>query len=195
MFNSIRKLSSQGDTIVEVMIALTVLMVVLGGGYSIATRSLNGVQIAKERSEATKIAEGQLEAINWKVQNVGNVVELYNAGYIGAVGGNWDSIGLSTTPPSKSFCVNTSNLVATSNDDLNIPPTIDPDTFEDECKQGTNGNGRYHIAVTTELKLLGFNADASADKKQLTYKVLVLWERSGGGPTEKVEIQDRYVAE
>ncbi len=63
--------NQRGDTIIEVMIALSVLMVIIVGGYSIATRSLNGVRIAQERSEASKIAEGQLEAINERIAAAG----------------------------------------------------------------------------------------------------------------------------
>jgi hypothetical protein len=54
---------SRGDTIVEVLIALVELTSVLVGAYVTANKSQNANRASQERGEATKAAEGQLEAL------------------------------------------------------------------------------------------------------------------------------------
>lgn len=188
----IRKLTNKGDTIVEVMIALTVLMLIIGGGYSIATRSLNGVQVAQERSEATKIAEGQLEAIRWKIQDNSNLSALNTDGFINATGTNWSSLASPSVSgwSTANFCVVTTTVGS--------PPTqhttIEAKTVGDasgHCSQGIDG--RYKISVTTDLTFLNYDNDPKLDKKQLTYKVTVKWDRAGGGGEESIVVADRYV--
>jgi Tfp pilus assembly protein PilV len=57
------KISQTGDTIVEVLISLTVLAMVLGGAYATSNRALIQSYNAQERLQATKLAEGQLERL------------------------------------------------------------------------------------------------------------------------------------
>ena len=60
----IRKLNNQnGDTIVEVLLAIAVVSVVLAGAYASVTRSLNSARVSQERSEAVKLVESQLESL------------------------------------------------------------------------------------------------------------------------------------
>lgn len=56
-------LNTTGDTIIEVMIALSVLAAVLGGAYVSANRSLNMTRQAQERTESLKVTEDQLEKL------------------------------------------------------------------------------------------------------------------------------------
>jgi type II secretory pathway pseudopilin PulG len=60
-----KKLNKNGDTIVEVLIALAILGLVIGSAYSIASRSLKSAQQAQERTQATKLAEGQIDSIKY----------------------------------------------------------------------------------------------------------------------------------
>jgi prepilin-type N-terminal cleavage/methylation domain-containing protein len=53
----------RGDTIVEVLIAIAVISLVLGGAYVTTNRSLQATRAAQERSIALKLAESQLERI------------------------------------------------------------------------------------------------------------------------------------
>jgi type II secretory pathway pseudopilin PulG len=55
--------SQQGDTIVEVLIAIAVVSAVLGSAYGIVNRTVNNSQQAKEHSQALKVAEAQLERL------------------------------------------------------------------------------------------------------------------------------------
>ena len=53
----------RGDTIVEVLLAMSVVGLVLGTAFGIANRSVNLGQDAQERTEALKLAESQLELL------------------------------------------------------------------------------------------------------------------------------------
>lgn len=59
----LRCLKQTGDTIVEVMIVLTVLGLALSISYATANRSLLNARQAQEDSEATQLAQGQVEAL------------------------------------------------------------------------------------------------------------------------------------
>lgn len=50
-----------GDTIIEVLLAMSVIGLVMGAAFGIANRSVQIGQDAQERTEALKIAESQLE--------------------------------------------------------------------------------------------------------------------------------------
>lgn len=63
MRRRISKLGSVGDTIVEVLLAIAIVSVVLGGAYASATRSTQGLRQSQERGEALKILEAQLEQL------------------------------------------------------------------------------------------------------------------------------------
>ena len=52
-----------GDTIVEVLIAIAIISVVLGGAYVSTNRSLLATRAAQERVSALKLAESQMEQI------------------------------------------------------------------------------------------------------------------------------------
>jgi prepilin-type N-terminal cleavage/methylation domain-containing protein len=56
-------LSERGDTIVEVLIAIAVISLILGGAFVMTNRSLQGTRDAQERVNATKLVEGQIEQI------------------------------------------------------------------------------------------------------------------------------------
>ncbi|HUC89835.1 MAG TPA: prepilin-type N-terminal cleavage/methylation domain-containing protein [Patescibacteria group bacterium] len=53
----------RGDTIVEVLISLAVISLVLGGAYATANTSLQITRSSQERSNATKLAESQIEQL------------------------------------------------------------------------------------------------------------------------------------
>lgn len=58
-----RILREGGDTIVEVLIAIAVVSLILGGAYVTTNRSLQATRSAEERSVALKLAESQVEQI------------------------------------------------------------------------------------------------------------------------------------
>jgi prepilin-type N-terminal cleavage/methylation domain-containing protein len=53
----------KGDTLVEVLIAIAVVSMILGGAYVTTNRSLTATRAAQERSIALKLAESQIERL------------------------------------------------------------------------------------------------------------------------------------
>lgn len=53
----------RGDTIVEVLISITIISLILGGAYVTTNKSLVATRRAQERANALKLAESQLEQI------------------------------------------------------------------------------------------------------------------------------------
>lgn len=56
-------LTNRGDTIIEVLIAITVVSFVLGGAYVTSNRNLNNMRQAQERGEALKYVQEQVERL------------------------------------------------------------------------------------------------------------------------------------
>lgn len=60
----LRRLNKRGDTIIEVLMAIAIVSAVLGGAFVSANRSLNGMRVSQERSQAVKLAQGQAELLS-----------------------------------------------------------------------------------------------------------------------------------
>jgi type II secretory pathway pseudopilin PulG len=58
-----RKLTERGDTIVEVLIAIAVVSLVLGGAFVTTNKSLQSTRDSQERGNAFKLVESQVERI------------------------------------------------------------------------------------------------------------------------------------
>ena len=58
-----KRLSQRGDTIVEVLLAMTVLAVVIASAYAISNRAMTTTRKNNERAQATRYAETQLEYV------------------------------------------------------------------------------------------------------------------------------------
>lgn len=56
--------SERGDTIVEVMIAITVVSMILVAAYVTTTHNVNGLQDTQEHSQALQLAQAQLEFLH-----------------------------------------------------------------------------------------------------------------------------------
>lgn len=65
MSKHIHKLTSAGDTIVEVLLAIAIVSAVLGGAYASTSRSSQGLRQSQERGEALKLAEAQLDQLKY----------------------------------------------------------------------------------------------------------------------------------
>src|ERR1700677_849276 len=57
------KLHQRGDTIVEVLIAITIVSMILGGAYLTSHNSLDATQDAQEHDNALQLAQGQVELL------------------------------------------------------------------------------------------------------------------------------------
>lgn len=96
--------NQSGTTIVELLISVAVLGAVLVGGYSIATRSLNGVQVAKERTEALRLAEGQIEQIRGRVVKARSISDPSISDLVGRVDPFCVAVDSSVAPSSDPEC-------------------------------------------------------------------------------------------
>jgi Tfp pilus assembly protein PilV len=65
-----RAIEQTGDTIVEVLVAMAVLMMVLVGAYVTASRSLHSERDAQEHTEALTIAQEQVEDLHADYQQL-----------------------------------------------------------------------------------------------------------------------------
>lgn len=61
--NRTDRTKERGDTIVEVLIAISVVSLILGGAYVTTNRSLIATRAAEERGNALKLAEAQVEQL------------------------------------------------------------------------------------------------------------------------------------
>lgn len=77
-----QKLNQRGDTIVEVLIAIAIVSMVLGGAYATTNKSLQATRSAQEQGVGLKLVETQLEQLKSLADTPG---------------------GLATTPAS--FCI------------------------------------------------------------------------------------------
>lgn len=66
----------RGDTIVEVLIAVAVISLVLGGAYTATNRSLQSSRSAQEQSAAIKVVESQLEQLKGLADKPGGLSSL-----------------------------------------------------------------------------------------------------------------------
>ncbi|MEX2014471.1 MAG: type II secretion system protein [Candidatus Saccharimonadales bacterium] len=57
------KIGSKGDTIIEILLSITVLSLVLSVSYALANKSAQSTRQAQERGEAQRLAEEQLELL------------------------------------------------------------------------------------------------------------------------------------
>lgn len=92
-----RRLSQRGDTIVEVLIAIAVVASVLAITYSIMNRNLQVMRDNQERTEAVKLAQGQIESLKalWADTSTDG-----GRADVSAVNANGFCVDLSTDPAS-----------------------------------------------------------------------------------------------
>lgn len=76
-----RLLSQKGDTIVEVLIAISVLAFAIGTGYATVNRSNQSILANKERYQAQLIASQQVEYLRQYIDLTGLKNEIGNTGF------------------------------------------------------------------------------------------------------------------
>lgn len=116
--------SQRGDTIIEVLIAMTVIGIVLGAAFGIANRALQTGRAAQEQTEALKVAESQLELMKAFLRSSNNNIQAFAAPFC---------IDRGASDPLAA-------AVATSNAICN---NIDPN--------GVSGSGLYSVSITEDL--------------------------------------------
>jgi len=161
----LNKQNQAGDTIVEVLIALSVIGLVLAGAYATSSKSLEIVRQAQERTEASKIVENQLEVI----RAVAGVASDPSTNVI------WDD--------SLPFCVQADGTIAQYPSSPTLPTEAQDAILNIEANGGDYPSecvlrNFYHTHVTFD----GANR----------FNVIVRWNRLGGGVDETHMVYGAY---
>jgi len=139
--------SQRGDTIVEVLIAIAVVSLILGGAFVLTNRSLKGTQSAQERLNAIKLVESQLE----QLKNLAAT--------------DSDAIFGSSTPPS--FCVNSSGaVVSASNAGCKVGINGNPASAEPIFNLSVSRSGN-----TFTVRNVWNNVKGSQDNVEMKYRL------------------------
>lgn len=67
------KYKQRGDTIIEVLIAIAVAASVLGIVFATSARNLHAIRDVQERSEATRLVQGQIEALRYAISKAASL--------------------------------------------------------------------------------------------------------------------------
>lgn len=118
--NKLKRLTSRGDTIIEVMVVLAVLGLALSISYATASRSLTQARQAQENTEATTLLQTQIEQLRGNYDVPSTITSKY----------------IYTNPY---FCLN--NGVRTNLTGTDIK---DYGSYPPECKFKDD---RYHVAI------------------------------------------------
>lgn len=157
-------LSQRGDTLVEVLIAMVIVAVVLGGAYVSSNNSFKTTQAAKERDIALRLAEMQLERIR---------------GF---------KVGSPSAPIANGSCMTSALAIVNNSGAL---PTLSADNltgsggiYNGSCVLSTLGT-TYGPSSDTPFHI--YNEVSGSD-----YTVHVRWARFGGGQNQETILKYRY---
>ena len=142
----------RGDTMVEVLIAIAVVSMILGGAYVTTNRSLQATRAAQERAIALKLAEAQLERLKDIAGDPARSALIF---------------GASPAPPNP-FCISTSGTpVATSHIDCHLGPSGTATSSEPIFNISINRTGNNFVLNETWYNVNG----KTVDNLQLRYRV------------------------
>ena len=147
-----QKLSQRGDTIVEVLIAIAVVSMVLGGAYATTNRSLQASRSAQEQGVALKLVETQIEQLKALADTPGALATAPSSFCILTTGGGPTITG---TAGAGNPCGLNGNGVTASSGDQPVyqlaitEPT--PDTFQ-ITNNWTNVSGGLHDNIQMTYK-------------------------------------------
>jgi len=150
MFIRHRIVAERGDTLVEVLIAIAVISLILGGAFVTTNRNLQSTRQAQERGNAQKLVESQIE----QVKNI--------------VGSNPDSIFGTGVPAS--FCVNAAGaVVVSSNAACAVNASGAATTAEPIYRLAITRSGNTFTVNNTWSKLI--SGGGTTNNVQMKYRV------------------------
>jgi prepilin-type N-terminal cleavage/methylation domain-containing protein len=85
------KLGQNGDTIVEVMIAVVIIGTVLAGAFTLTNRNTRSIRDAEEHSQALQMLQGQLEQL--RASSSTNAYNDYGSNFCFDEDGNIQNLG------------------------------------------------------------------------------------------------------
>ena len=124
-----QRINSRGDTIVEVLIAISLISFILTGAYIILKDNTRVIQESQERTEATEVLQGQLE------ETISDV--------------NSNAIQLSANLGSSGFCLVNNSLTVSAG-------SPNPCTFDSGGNQVTASGATSFVISIVPSKLSGF---------------------------------------
>lgn len=71
-------LSSTGDTIIEVLLAIAVVSAIMGAAFVSANKSLNGTRLSQERGEALKFVQAQADLLSAAAKDPAKADDVFN---------------------------------------------------------------------------------------------------------------------
>ena len=146
-----------GDTIVEVLIAITIAAFAIGISYSTAQRSLQQAIAAREHNQALDILENQVADLNYRFQKDSD----YNGNF--ASKSNF-CLGDNANPGDPAWRLDQSSVTS------NSPPATPP--YNAGC-QTVNGGANYFANIST--------TGGVGNTNPTLYTITVRWYRLGGG--------------
>jgi prepilin-type N-terminal cleavage/methylation domain-containing protein len=144
----ISQFKQRGDTIVEVLIAIAVISLILGGAYVTTNTSLRATRSAQERGNALKLVESQLEQLKGIIDANPNAV-----------------FGTSPAPPSP-FCVFNNAVVAPTTGNCTLNTSGAPTTTDPKFNLAITRTGNSFVIRNTWVDV-GGNQNAET---QITYR-------------------------
>lgn len=161
-----------GDTIVEVLIAMAILALVLGGAYYTANQSFRNDRDSQEHSEALTVAQTQIEALRTYV--------LTQSQSFTSDGDCLNTTGPSLTPTGPCYMSGGSSTVYST---------------QSNCMTGDNVPYCYNVTITCPSGSCptATYVDQTQDPAGIpldSYKVTVTWPALGSG-TDEVDLYYR----
>jgi len=158
------RFSFRGDTIVEVLIAIAVLSLVLGGAFVATNRSLQGTRDAQERINALKLAETQIEQL--KAMSADDDVGVADQPF------NFSGTGCTRIDPSSGtleVTTTASECIFTAGGDAN-PGAVEP-AFHVEVTRAGDGATSPTTTFTVRNWWNGATGDSTPNSVDLEYRI------------------------
>ncbi|HUS25754.1 MAG TPA: prepilin-type N-terminal cleavage/methylation domain-containing protein [Nevskiaceae bacterium] len=135
------QLKERGDTLVEVLIAIAVVALILGGAYVTTNRSLIATRDSQERATGLKLAESQLEQLK------GVIITNPTVGSTGDF--CISSAGTAVTSTSAACKVNNNGVATTVEPayNLSITRSVTGDTFTAKNQWNRVGGGTDQLQL------------------------------------------------
>ncbi len=150
------KQNQRGDTIVEVLVALSIIGAVIAGVFTAANRSQTVNQQSQERSAAVRLAESQLELIKAVSNEVGEVTN-----------------NMFNVDTARGFCL-------TGVEDIEFHEYNVGNLEEDPLVADSDGGPYADVCVVNERYYVYNQRIEEANGKQ-RFRTTVQWIRLGGG--------------
>jgi type II secretory pathway pseudopilin PulG len=159
-----------GDTIVEVLLAIVVVSAVLTGAYVSSNRSLNTTIQSRERNEAVKIAQSQIELLRASLQ------------------GRAPSAAQDPKQQTNLFCLNSGNPVTLTALSVSTMTTIlDTSIYSAPCIHDINDNTPVSVGIPYYISIKRNPSGTDAN----LYRINVRWYRVGGDSNDQVRFMYR----